>query len=62
MIDYHRLERGASGVDRRASELMDEDELTVATCENARLRKVIDVQKSEINRLMRLLGIGLLQK
>jgi hypothetical protein len=41
---------------------MDDDQLTAAACENARLRKVIDVQKSEINRLMRLLGIGLLQK
>jgi hypothetical protein len=62
MIDYQRLERGASGVDRRAPLQMDDDQLTAAACENARLRKVIDVQKSEINRLMRLLGIGLLQK
>jgi hypothetical protein len=62
MIDYQRLENGASGVVRRAPEQTDEDQLTAAACENARLRKVIDVQKSEINRLMRLLGIGLLQK
>jgi hypothetical protein len=62
MIDYQRLERGASGVVRRAPEQMDEDQLIAAECENARLRKVIDVQKSEINRLMRLLGMGLLQK
>jgi hypothetical protein len=63
MIDYHRLERGASGVVRRAPEHIDvDDELTEAARENARLRQVIDVQKSEINRLMRLLGIGLLQK
>jgi hypothetical protein len=62
MIDYQRLERGVSGVVRRAPEQTDEDQLTAAECENARLRKVIDVQKSEINRLMRLLGMGLLQK
>jgi hypothetical protein len=62
MIDYHRLERGASGVVRRAPEHIDVDERTEAVRENARLRQVIDVQKSEINRLMRLLGIGLLQK
>ena len=62
MIVYQRLERGVSGVVRRAPEQMDEDQLTAAECENARLRKVIDVQKSEISRLMRLLGIGLLQK
>ncbi len=59
MIDYERLERGASGVDRRAETPMDVDQLTAITCENVRLRKVIDVQKTEINRLMRLLGIGL---
>jgi hypothetical protein len=62
MIDYQRLERGASGVERRALEQMDVDQLSAAVCENERLRKVIDVQKSEISRLMRLLGIGLLQK
>ncbi len=62
MIDYHRLERGVSGVDRRVTEQMDVDDRTAAEYENARLRKVIDVQKSEIERLMRLLGIGLLQK
>jgi hypothetical protein len=62
MIDYHRLERGASGVDRRITEQIDVDDRTAAECENTRLRKVIDVQKSEIERLMRLLGIGLLQK
>jgi len=62
MIDYERLERGASGVDRMAETEMDVDQLTACTCENVRLRKVIDVQKSEIRRLMRLLGIGLLQK
>ncbi len=59
MIDYERLERGASGVDRRAETQTDVDPLTSITCENVRLRKVIDVQKTEINRLMRLLGIGL---
>jgi hypothetical protein len=47
---------------RRAPEHIDVDERTEAVRENARLRQVIDVQKSEINRLMRLLGIGLLQK
>jgi hypothetical protein len=62
MIDYERLERGASGVDRIAKAQTDGDQLTAYACENARLRKVIDVQKSEIGRLMRLLGIGLLQK
>ncbi len=62
MIDYQRLERGASGVDRRPPEYVVEDQLAAVACENARLRKVIDVQKSEINRLMRLLGIGLLRK
>jgi hypothetical protein len=63
MIDYDRLERGASGVDRRRTQTQTElDQLTAATSENARLKKVIDVQKSEIKRLMRLLGIGLLQK
>ncbi|HTZ59056.1 MAG TPA: hypothetical protein VMB49_13195 [Acidobacteriaceae bacterium] len=63
MIDYDRLERGARGVDRRRTESNNEvDELTAATSENARLRKVIDVQKTEINRLMRLLGMGLQQK
>jgi hypothetical protein len=62
MIDYERLERGASGVDRIAKTEPDDDPLTVYACENARLRKVIDVQKTEIGRLMRLLGIGLLHK
>jgi hypothetical protein len=62
MIDYERLERGASGVDRVAETELDVDQLTACTCENVRLRKVIDVQKSEIKRLMRLLGIGLQQK
>jgi hypothetical protein len=62
MIDYERLERGASGVDRRTETPMDVDQLNAVTCENARLRKVIDVQKSEIGRLMRLLGIGLRQR
>jgi hypothetical protein len=62
MIDYERLERGASGVDRVAETERDVDQLTACSCENVRLRKVIDVQKSEIRRLMRLLGIGLLQK
>ena len=63
MIDYERLERGASGVDRSAKTQIDDvDQLTARTCENARLRKVIDVQKVEIRRLMRLLGIGLQQK
>jgi hypothetical protein len=62
MIDYQRLERGASGVDRIAKEEAAEDPLTVYACENARLRKVIDVQKTEIGRLLRLLGIGLQQK
>jgi hypothetical protein len=62
MIDYGRLERGASGVDRVAKTETDVDDLTACSCENARLRKVIDVQKTEINRLMRLLGIGLQQR
>jgi hypothetical protein len=62
VIDYGRLERGASGVDRIAKAETDVDELTACTCENVQLRKVIDVQKTEINRLMRLLGIGLRQK
>jgi hypothetical protein len=62
MIDYQRLERGVSGVKRRSAEDMDVDRLTAAACENDRLRKVIDVQKTEISRLMRLLGIGLQQK
>jgi hypothetical protein len=62
MIDYGRLERGASGVDRVAKTETDVDELTACTCENVQLRKVIDVQKTEIKRLMRLLGIGLQQK
>ena len=62
MIDYGRLERGASGVDRVSKTEPDVDELSACTCENVRLRKVIDVQKTEIKRLMRLLGIGLQQK
>jgi hypothetical protein len=62
MIDYHRLERGVRGVERRANEEVDLDQLTAATCENARLKEVIDVQKTEIKRLMRLLGMGLLRK
>jgi hypothetical protein len=62
MIDYGRLERGASGVDRVAKTEQNVDELSACTCENVQLRKVIDVQKTEINRLMRLLGIGLQQK
>jgi hypothetical protein len=62
MIDYGRLERGASGVDRVAKTETDVDELTACACENVQLRKVIDVQKTEIKRLMRLLGIGLQQK
>jgi hypothetical protein len=62
MIDYNRLERGASGVDRIAQPQMDADQLTACTLENARLKEVIDVQKTEIKRLMRLLGIGLQQR
>jgi hypothetical protein len=62
MIDYKRLERGARGVDRSAEPQMDVDQLTAFTLENARLKKVIDVQKSEIKRLSRLLGSGLLQR
>jgi hypothetical protein len=62
MIDYERLERGASGVDRVAKAHTDDDPLTAYATENDRLRKVIDVQKTEIGRLMRLLGIGLLHK
>jgi hypothetical protein len=59
MIDYGRLERGLSGVEPSAKEQPDVDELTTYTLENERLKKVIDVQKTEIKRLMRLLGIGL---
>ena len=59
MIDYGRLERGLSGVEPSAKEQSDLDELTTYTLENERLKKVIDVQKTEIKRLMRLLGIGL---
>jgi hypothetical protein len=62
MIDYGRLERGASGVDRVAKTEPNVDELSACTCENVQLKKVIDVQKSEIKRLMRLLGIGLQQR
>jgi hypothetical protein len=60
MIDYERLERGASGVDRVEKAQTEEDPLTAYASD--RLRKVIDVQKTEIGRLMRLLGIGLLHK
>jgi hypothetical protein len=59
MIDYDRLERGLSGVEPSTKAEPDIDELTAYTLENARLKKVIDVQKTEIKRLMRLLGIGL---
>jgi hypothetical protein len=59
MIDYDRLERGLSGVEPSAKAQPDVDELTTYTLENERLKKVIDVQKTEIKRLMRLLGIGL---
>ena len=59
MIDYSRLERGLSGVEPSAKAQPDIDQLTEYTLENARLKKVIDVQKTEIRRLMRLLGIGL---
>jgi hypothetical protein len=59
MIDYGRLERGLSGVEPSAKVQPDVDELTTYTLENERLKKVIDVQKTEIRRLMRLLGIGL---
>jgi hypothetical protein len=59
MIDYGRLERGLSGVEPSAKAQPDVDELTTYTLENERLKKVIDVQKIEIKRLMRLLGIGL---
>jgi hypothetical protein len=59
MIDYGRLERGLSGVEPSAKAQPDVDELTTYTLENERLKKVIDVQKTEIRRLMRLLGIGL---
>jgi hypothetical protein len=61
MIDYERLERGASGVDRSAQPHKDGDQLTAYKLENTRLKEVIDVQKAEIRRLMRLLGIGLQQ-
>ena len=59
MIDYGRLEKGLSGVEPSAKAQPDADELTTYTLENERLKKVIDVQKTEIKRLMRLLGIGL---
>jgi predicted NUDIX family NTP pyrophosphohydrolase len=59
MIDYGRLEKGLSGVEPSVKTEPDVDELTAYTLENARLKKVIDVQKTEIKRLMRLLGIGL---
>ena len=59
MIDYDRLERGLSGVEPSDKAEPDVDELAAYTLENARLKKVIDVQKTEIKRLMRLLGIGL---
>lgn len=59
MIDYGRLARGLSGVEPNAKAEPDVDERTAYTLENARLKKVIDVQKTEIKRLMRLLGIGL---
>ena len=59
MIDYDRLEKGLSGVEPSAKAKPDVDELKAYTLENARLKKVIDVQKIEIKRLMRLLGIGL---
>jgi hypothetical protein len=59
MIDYGRLERGVSGVERSANTAIDVDQLTGYILENARLKEVIGVQKTEIKRLMRLLGIGL---
>ena len=59
MIDYTRLERGLSGVEPSAKAQPDIDQLTAYELENTRLKKVIDVQKIEIKRLMRLLGIGL---
>jgi hypothetical protein len=59
MIDYGRLERGLSGVEPSAKAQPDTDQLTAYELENTRLKKVIDVQKIEIKRLMRLLGIGL---
>jgi hypothetical protein len=59
MIDYGRLERGLSGVEPSAKAEPDVDQLTAYELENTRLKKVIDVQKIEIKRLMRLLGIGL---
>jgi hypothetical protein len=59
MIDYGRLQKGLSGVEPSAKAEPDIDELTASALENARLKKVIDVQKIEIKRLMRLLGIGL---
>jgi hypothetical protein len=59
MIDYDRLKRGLSGVEPSAKAEPAVDELTTYTLENERLKKVIDVQKTEIKRLMRLLGIGL---
>jgi hypothetical protein len=58
MIDYARLERGLSGVEPAKAQ-PDPDQLTAYELENNRLKKVIDVQKTEIKRLMRLLGIGL---
>jgi hypothetical protein len=59
MIDYDRLERGLSGVEPSAKAQPDVDQLNAYELENTRLKKVIDVQKAEIKRLMRLLGIGL---
>jgi predicted DNA-binding helix-hairpin-helix protein len=59
MIDYGRLEKGLSGVEPSAKAQPDVDPLTAYELENSRLKKVIDVQKAEIKRLMRLLGIGL---
>jgi hypothetical protein len=59
MIDYDRLEKGLSGVEPSAKAQPEVDQLTAYELENSRLKKVIDVQKIEIKRLMRLLGIGL---
>ena len=61
MIDYERIQRGASGKGSKRSKSKQPDAGPLEPAvEIARLKKVIELQKGELQRLRRLLGHDLL--
>ena len=57
-IDYKRIERGLSGVGSNHQYDGDPPKIDLET-ENARLKKIVDLQRNELKRIRRLLGIRL---